>query len=109
MSVFDSYLLPAEKKLRRRIEIDNTLYNKLSELVKNYDDASVNKLVNIAIIELIKNENINIYRRQEYEIAEGHNFEIRASSYHKLEDLRAKYGLSIFKLVNIAIYNAINS
>lgn len=109
MSIFDSYLLPAEKKLRRRIEIDNTLYNKLSELVKNYDDASINKLVNIAIIQLIATENINIYKRPEHEITEGHNFDIRASSYRKLEDLRSKYGLSIFKLVNIAIYNAINS
>lgn len=108
MSVFDKYLLPKDDGVRRRFEIDNTLYNELSKLNEKYD-SSINKMVNIAIIELIKTENVNVYERPNNEITEGHNFLIRATSYKKLEELRDKYGLSIYKLVNIAIYNALNS
>ena len=100
MNIFDKYLLKKDKLLKRRIEIDSSLYEKLSKLTEVYD-ASVNKLVNIAIIELLNTENVQIY--------ESHNFAIRESSYTQMEKLRDKYGLSLYKLTNIAIYNALNS
>ncbi len=108
MNTFDKYLLKKDKLLKRRIEIDSLLYEKLSNLSNIYD-ASVNKLVNIAIIELLKTENVKIYERPQNEISESHNFAIRQSSYEGMEKLRDKYGLSLYKLTNIAIYNAINS
>lgn len=107
MSVFDKYLLKKDNLLKRRIEIDNTLYEKLVELTDIYD-ASVNKLVNIAIIDMIEKENVKVYERPDNEIIEAHNFAIRETSYNKLEELKNKYGLSIYKLTNIAIYNALN-
>ncbi len=107
MNIFDKYLLKKDKLLRRRIEIDNSLYEKLVELSKLYD-ASINKLINIAIIELVESEKVVIYKRADNEIQEAHNFAIRESSYRGLEKLKSKYGLSIYKLVNIAIYNALN-
>ena len=58
---------------------------------------------------MIKTNNINLYNRPELEISESHNFSIRESTYRNLENLRAKYHISICKLVNIAIYNAVNS
>lgn len=106
MSIFDKYLLKKDNLLRRRVEIDNTLYEKLVELSNEYD-ASINKLVNIAIIDMITKENIAIYERAENEIVEAHNFAIRETSYKKLEEYKNKYGLSIYKLINIAIYNAL--
>lgn len=108
MNTFDKYLLKKDKLLRRRIEIDNSLYEKLSNLSDIYD-ASINKLVNIAIIEMISTGNVKIYQKPDNEISEAHNFAIRESSYKKLEELKSKYGLSIYKLTNIAIYNALNS
>ena len=54
MSVFDDYFLKKDNLLRRRVEIDSSLYE-------------------------------------------------------ELENLKSKYGLSIYKLINIAIYNALNS
>lgn len=107
MSIFDGYLLKKEKLLTRRIEIDCSLYEKLKELSNEYD-ASINKIVNIAIIDMIKNKNVKLYERPNNELTEAHNFAIRESSYKELENLRSKYGLSIYKLINISIYNAIN-
>ncbi len=108
MNTFDKYLLKKDKLIKRRIEIDSSLYEQLSKLADVYD-ASINKLVNVAIIEMIKTENVKIYQRPENEIAESHNFAIRESSYNAMEKLREKYGISIYKLTNIAIYNALNS
>lgn len=108
MSVFDKYLLKKDNLLKRRVEIDSSLYEQLEELDEIYD-ASINKLVNIAIIELLKTENVKIYKRPNNEIADSHNFAIRETSYEELEKLKSKYGLSIYKLINIAIYNALNS
>ena len=107
MSIFDKYVLKKENILKKRIAIDSLLYEKLMELSNNVYDASINKLVNIAIIDLIKTKNVNLYERPEIEMSEQHNFLIRESSYMELENLKSKYNISIYKLINIAIYNAI--
>lgn len=109
MSVFNKYLLTKDSSVRRRIEIDVSLYEQLADLALNVYDASINKLVNIALIELINTEKVEIYKRKDGEFTESHNFLIRSSTYKELEKLKDKYGLSIYKLVNIAIYNALNS
>lgn len=109
MEILDKYLLRKEKTLAKKIEIDNSLYEELEKIANKKYDASINKIVNIAILELIETENVKIYKRKDNEISESHSFLIRESSYKKLEELRNIYGISIFKLVNIAIYNALNS
>ncbi len=107
MGVFDKYVLKQEKTLRRRIEIDISLYEKLKELSNDVYDASVNKLINVAIIDMIKEDNVEIYTRPDEERTEPHNLLIRENAFNGLEKLKSKYGLSIYKLVNIAIYNAL--
>lgn len=106
--VFDKYFYKRDNILKRRIEIDATLYEKLKELSEIYE-ASINKLVNVAIMEMVENNTVNLYDRSEKEISESHNFNIRESAYKELEKLSDKHNLSIYKLVNIAIYNAVNS
>ena len=88
--VFDKYFLKRDNILKRRIEIDVSLYSKLKELSEIYD-ASINKLVNVAVIEMVKNNNVNIYDRLETEITESHNFNIRESVYRELEKLRDRH------------------
>ena len=63
MNTFDKYFLKKDNLLKRRIEIDNSLYEKLVELAEIYD-ASINKMVNVAIIEMIKTENVKLYERE---------------------------------------------
>ena len=70
-------------------------------------DASINALVNVSMIELIRTEDVFTYFKPKGEISEGHNFTIRESAYKGMERLREKYGLSIYRLTNVAIYNAI--
>lgn len=109
MKILDKYLLKKEKVIPKKIEIENSIYEQLEKIANKEYDASINKIVNIAIIELIKTQDVKIYEKIPNEISEAHSFLIRESSYIKLEEMRAKYGISIFKLVNIAIKNALNS
>ena len=106
--VFDKYFYKRDNILKRRIEIDASLYERLKELSNIYE-ASINKLVNVAIMEMVETNNVNLYDRPEKEVSESHNFNIRESDYKELERLSDKHHLSIYKLVNIAIYNAVNS
>lgn len=109
MEILDKYLLKKEKTIRKKFEIDNSLYEQLIRLANNVYDASINKIVNVAIIELIKTQDINVYGKKDNEISEPHSFLIRESSYKELEEMRVKYGISIYRLINIAINNALNS
>ena len=64
MSVFDRFY-DKEKLIRKTVEIDNDLYDKLSEILKGKYNTSVNMLINASIEELIKTENINLYAKED--------------------------------------------
>ena len=107
MGILDKYLLKRDNILRKKIEIDNTLYEEIVELTKVYD-ASANKIINVAILGLIQSENIKLYKKPDNEISVPHSLLIREEYYKKLEEFREKYGISIYRLVNIAIKNVID-
>lgn len=107
MGAFDIFL-SKEKLIRKTIEIDNSLYEKLKELSETRYDASVNKLINVALIELIKTEDIKVYVKKDDEISVKHTLLIRESTVTGLDKLKDKYDISIYKLTNLAIKNAID-
>ena len=107
MRAFDRFY-SKEKLIRKTIEIDDDLYEQLKKLSKEKIDASVNQLINACIEELIRTENIQVYKKDKSEIALKHSLLIRESLVEGLEKLKGRYELSIYKLVNMSIYNALN-
>lgn len=107
MGAFDKFEL-REKTTRKTIEIEDELYEKLKELSQNTYDASVNKMINAAIEELIKYENIQLYKKESKKLVVKHSLLIKISLAEGLDKLKEKYEISIYKLVNMAIRNAIN-
>lgn len=107
MGAFDRFW-KREVLLKKTIEIDNSLYEKLNELSRNIYQTSTNQLINACIEELIETENIKIYKKSKQEISVQHSLLIRESLFNKLEEMKDKYNLSIYRLVNIAIKNAID-
>jgi len=105
--LFDHIFRKRENKLRRNYEIEDSLYSKLEELSKIYD-ASVTDLINECLLHLIETENIRLYEKDPTEISVTHTLLIRESNLVGLEQLKGKYGVSIFKLVNIAIRNVLH-
>ena len=106
MSIFSRFY-KKEKMLSRTLEIDDSLYEKLEFLSNNIYDASINKLVNAAIEEIIETENIKFYKPKRNSYV-SRSFLIRESFLEKLYILKKKYRISIYLLVNIAIKNAID-
>ena len=106
--LFDNVFRKRENKIRRNYEIEDNLYSKLEELSKVYD-ASVTELINECLSNLIETENIVLYQKDDNELPVTHTLLVRESNLLGLERLKTKYGVSISKLVNIAIRNALSS
>lgn len=98
-----------EKIIRRTFSVDYRLYDKLKYLSDNIYDVSINKLVNICIKQLIETENIKLYKINYKESKMDRTYLIPEKYLNKLEKLKEKYNISVTKLINIAIYNAIES
>lgn len=108
MSTFDRFY-DKENLIRKTIEIDNDLYDKLIEISKNKYNTSVNMLVNASIEELINTENITLYAKEDKYSTTKHSLLIKESYSNKLNTLKDKYKISVSKLVNMAIKNAVNN
>lgn len=95
-----------EKMISRTLDIDENLYLELERLSNDVYDASISKLVNAAIEELIKKEDINIYENKNKSYV-SRSFLIRESLLDGIYELKSKYRISLCLIVNIAIRNAI--
>lgn len=104
-----SYFSKFDKKEKiesRTVEIDDSFYEILEKLSKEKYDASINKLVNAAIEKLIETEQIETYD-QTNRTRITRTFLLRKSLIDGLYDLRKKYRIPLYLLVNIAIRNAL--
>ena len=107
MNVFNRFY-DKEELVRKTIEIENDLYDKLNEISKTKYKTSTNMLVNACIENLIETEKIDIYVNKDKYSSTKHSLLIKKSFANELLKLKQKYNVSITKLVNIAIRNAIN-
>lgn len=99
-------LYKKEKLISRTLDIDEELYYKLEFLSNERYDASISKLVNISIEELIETEEIQIYKRKNNSYI-SRSFLLRESLLNGLYELKSKYRIPIYLLVNIAIRNVL--
>ena len=106
MSVFSRFF-KKEKQVTRTFEIDISLYEKLEHLSSKVYDASINKLVNACLESFAENPNIAIYSRPKNEVGVSRSFTLKEEVLNVLFDLRDEYNISLNRLVNIAIRNAL--
>ena len=92
-----------EKWVKKSAEIEGKPYDRLREIAEKELDASVNKIIDACVDDLKLENEVVIHRKEKDEINVARSIIIRDSSYKKLEDLREKYGISISKIINIAI------
>lgn len=106
MSCFSRFY-KREKMVSKTLEIEENLYYELEKLSKEVYDASISKLVNAALEEIVETENIKLYEREKNSSYVTRSFLIRSSLLEKTYDLKEKYGVSIRLLVNIAVRNVL--
>lgn len=103
---YSNKLYRKEKLISKTFYIDENLYMELEKLSKDVYDASISKLINIAIEELIESEKIEIYENR-HKACVMRSILIRESLLKGINELKIKYGLSVSMLVNIAVKNEI--
>ena len=77
-----------------------------TELSNSTYDASISKLVNAAIEDLITTKNVALYKKENTNQV-SRSFLIREDFLNGLYELKENYSVSINSLVNIAIRNAV--
>ena len=83
------------------------MLSQLEELSKIYR-AKIPDFINDSVELLIKNENVEVYDRDKNELSVKYTVLVRESVLQGLDDLTQRYGISLSKLVNIAIRNMLN-
>ena len=94
--------------IQKTFEIDSNLYDKTEFLSENIYDASVSKLINAFIDDLVETEDIKLYPKDGTELYTKHSLLLRRYSLDNLETLKSKYGISVYKLINMAIRRALD-
>lgn len=107
MNVLDRFW-PKDELVQKTIEIESNLYDKVEYLSSNVFDASVSKIINACIDELVETEDVKLYPKQSDELFTKHSIILRKSSLKNLEELKNKYGISVYKLIHIALKNVLN-
>ena len=92
---------------QKTIEIESSLYDEIEYLCENVYDASISKMINACIDELIKTEDVKLYPKESNELFTKHSIILRRNSLNELEKLKDKYGISVYKLIHIAIKNVL--
>lgn len=106
MSVLDRFW-KHDILVQKTIEIESNLYDKIEYLSENVYDASISKIINACIDDLIETENVKLYTKETNELFTKHSLILRKNSLDNLYLLKEKYGISVYKLIHIAIKNVI--
>lgn len=104
ISYFEDKYGKREKTYRRSYYIDNNLLTEYEKLSKIYL-AKMPNFINDSVEALIKSEHIDIYGRDKNELSIKYTVLMRESALNGLTDLSQRYGISMSKLVNIALRN----
>ncbi len=96
-----------ENVIKKVVEIDYTLYEKLQYLSNEVYDANINQLI-CAFIDaydshIKEKDSLYIAEKDKSEITVMRTVSFRESEYKKLELLKEKYSVSIYRLLNSAI------
>ena len=107
MGAFDRFW-KRDNLLKKTNVIDNSLYEELNEIARTTYQTSTNQLINACIEEIIRTKDVKFYAKAQGELSIQHSLLIRETLFNELENMREQYNLSIYKLVNIAIKNALD-
>ena len=94
--------------IQKTFEIETSLYDRIEFLSENIYDASISKLINACIDDLVETEDIKLYPKDGTELYLKHSLLLRRYSLDNLEKLKVKYDISVYKLINMSIHRAID-
>ncbi len=103
MSAIDRLYFINNKTIKKTVNIDDTLYNKLMKLVKKNYDATFSEVVNVCIEEYIEKNKPSFYEKPKLETVTYRSIMIRKENLKNLQTMYKKTGISVTRLLNGAI------
>ena len=103
MSAIDRLYFINNKTIKKTVNIDDTLYNRLMKLVKKNYDATFSEVVNVCIEEYIEKNKPSFYEKPKLETVTYRSIMIRKENLKNLQTMYKKTGISVTRLLNGAI------
>lgn len=109
MNAVDRLYSIQNKRKQKSINIDDSLYEKLKDLIYNKYDATISDLINVCIENYIDNNKPSYYEKPDNETVTYRSVMIRQYNYSALEKMHKETGISITRLLNSAIKEFLDS
>ncbi len=103
MSSIDRLYKKDNCTIQKSINLEDKLYTKLKQIVENEYDATVSDIINVCIEDLIYKGNIKYYAKPDGEITIYRSVMIRKDNVEALNKITQETGISLTRLVNIAM------
>ena len=103
MSAVDS-LWEKESLQQKTVQVEDDLYEQLTEISENKLDASVSKIINACIYDFSNKERITMH---EITDLSKHSVIFRTSALKKLSEMKSKFNIPQYIILNLAIKEGI--
>jgi metal-responsive CopG/Arc/MetJ family transcriptional regulator len=91
------------KTMKKTINIEDTLYDRLMKFVKKNYDATFSEVINVCIEEYIEKNKPSFYEKPQLETVTYRSIMIRKENLKDLQKMYKKTGISVTRLLNGAV------
>ena len=104
MNAIDRLYEKGNITIQKSINVEDKLYTRVKEIIDNDFEATFSDVINICVENLLSHkENLKYYHRPDNEILIYRSVMLRKENLKELENIRRNTGISITRLVNMAI------
>ncbi|MDO5556639.1 MAG: hypothetical protein Q4G05_00115 [Clostridia bacterium] len=109
MSAIDRLYDINNPTIKKSINIDDTLYEKVIKLTRNRFCATVGEIVNVCIEDYVVKNNPTYYEKPKRETVTYRSIMIREKNLRDLQKMNKKTGITVTRLLNAAIKEFLES
>lgn len=91
------------KRVKKTINIDNSLYMRLMKFTVSNFDATFSEMINICIEEYVAKNKPYFYERPSFETVTYRSIMIRKENLENLQKMHQKTGITVTRLLNSAV------
>lgn len=103
MSTIDKLYSINNKTVKKTVNIEDKLYNRLMKFTKKNYDATFSQVINVCIEEYIKRNKPSFYEKPKLETVTYRSIMIRKNNLEQLQKMYKKTGISVTRLLNCAV------
>lgn len=103
MNAVDRLYSIDNKRIQKSVNLDDSLYEDLKDLIFNKYDATISELINVCIENYIAKNKPSYYAKPDNETVTYRSIIIRKNNYEALQEMHKETGISFTRLLNSAI------